>query len=349
MDKILSVIIPAFNMERYLQDCFFSLVVSSPLMECLEVIVINDGSTDKTPAIAKQWATKYPKIFFAIDKENGNYGSCVNRGLSVATGKYIKVLDADDSFEKSNVEDYLKFLMDVEADLIISNFCLIDGMGKITETCIFSLPDDVPFTLSALSKREVKWLWHHAITYRRTLLTAMGYRQTEGISYTDDEWIFKPMASVNVIRFFPHILYRYLRGREGQTFDPKVLQMSFNQRMMVMESMLRFFTTAYSQTSKDAQGYLRKKLQLRLESIYHYMLIVNRNDENNRQLMAFDLHVKTISQEAYKMMDCVSDEKTGFRYILTWRNNGYNYKVPTLFILYVKHQCRKILKRLKFL
>ena len=344
-EKTLSIIIPAYNMESFLHKCLSSLVVSSPWMEQLEVLIINDGSTDQTSHIAHEWAKRYPKTFIAIDKENGNYGSCINIGLSFATGIYIKVLDSDDSFNTQALEMYLRFLQDINAELVISDFCIVDNNGNVRETCSYSLPKDKPFTLSALSTRDVKWLWHHAITYRTSILKSMCYRQTEGISYTDDEWIFKPMISVKTIRYFPHYLYLYLRGRDGQTFDPKVLEKNFHQRITIMESMLRFFSSSYNQASDEAQWYLRQKLQLRLESIYHYMLIVNKSKKNNLQLKAFDLRVKTLSLDAYRMMDDVKDRLTGFRYIYNWRKKGYNAYIPTIYILSLKHQCRRLMKK----
>lgn len=99
MDKILTVVIPTYNMERYLRYCLDSLCVGRG-SDALEVLVINDGSTDSSSAIAHEYEQKSPGIFRVIDKENGNYGSCVNRGLTEAKGKYIKILDADDSFDQ---------------------------------------------------------------------------------------------------------------------------------------------------------------------------------------------------------------------------------------------------------
>ena len=96
MDKILTVIVPAYNMEQYLAYCLDSLCISQHQND-IEVLVINDGSKDATSIIAHDYERKLPQVFKVIDKENGNYGSCVNRGLAEACGKYIKVLDADDS------------------------------------------------------------------------------------------------------------------------------------------------------------------------------------------------------------------------------------------------------------
>ena len=98
MDKILTLIIPTYNMELYLRYCLDSLLVDEG-MDALEVLVVNDGSRDCSLEIAREYEHKYPQTFKVIDKENGNYGSCVNRGLKEATGKYVKVLDADDSFD----------------------------------------------------------------------------------------------------------------------------------------------------------------------------------------------------------------------------------------------------------
>ena len=102
MDKILSIIVPTYNMEKYLERCLSSLIVSDEQMAMLEVLVINDGSKDRSSEIAHGYESRYPDTFRVIDKTNGHYGSCVNRGLQEATGKYVKVLDADDWFNTEN-------------------------------------------------------------------------------------------------------------------------------------------------------------------------------------------------------------------------------------------------------
>lgn len=90
-------------MEKYLNKCLDSLLIKTGL-EYLEVIVVNDGSSDSSLSIAQAYQQKYPDVFVIIDKTNGNYGSCINAGLPVAKGKYIKILDADDSFSTPILE-----------------------------------------------------------------------------------------------------------------------------------------------------------------------------------------------------------------------------------------------------
>ena len=85
MQKLLTIVIPTYNMQDYLHRCLDSLVLyDGTLMEQLEVLVINDGSKDNSSAIAHEYEAKSPNTFLVIDKENGNYGSCINRGLKEA-------------------------------------------------------------------------------------------------------------------------------------------------------------------------------------------------------------------------------------------------------------------------
>ena len=108
MNKILSIIVPSYNMEAYLPKCLGSLIIDEQeLLQKLDVIVVNDGSKDRTSEIAHEFETKYPGVFRVVDKTNGHYGSCINAGLAVATGTFIKVLDADDYYLTDIFKDYL--------------------------------------------------------------------------------------------------------------------------------------------------------------------------------------------------------------------------------------------------
>ena len=119
--KLLSIIVPTYNMEAYLVRCLDS-VTNKILPNTLEVIVVNDGSKDKSLNIARSYQTFRPDIISIIDKPNGNYGSCINEGLKEAQGKYIKILDADDWYNTDSLKVFLEKLVDVDSDLIITDF-----------------------------------------------------------------------------------------------------------------------------------------------------------------------------------------------------------------------------------
>jgi len=329
MDKILSIIIPTYNMEKYLRKCLESLIVSEENMKCLEVLVVNDGSKDSSSLIAHEYETKYPQTFRVIDKENGNYGSCVNRGLKEAKGKYIKLLDSDDSFVNETFDEFVHFLMTEDADLFINDYCIVDANGKIMETYSFRMPVGRNFSVNEMPKSVGHWLWHHGMTYRTQILRDMNYSQTEGISYTDDEWIFKPMFNVRSVRYFPKNLYLYLIGREGQTFDPRVVKKSMHNMLIVKRSMIDFYTKA-KDLSND--NYLYAKLFCRVVELYGTHIVHFSNDFNP-DMIDFDNYIKKELPRLWNDLDTVKG-RLKCRFINYWRKSGYK-RCYTQFFEYI--------------
>ena len=122
--KYISFAIPCYNSEAYMEKAIQSIL---PGGEDVEIIVVNDGSSDGTSEVAKKYEEKYPGIVKAVDKENGGHGDAVNTGLAHATGVYFKVVDSDDWVDE---EALLKILSavkgfvdaDSKVDMLISNY-----------------------------------------------------------------------------------------------------------------------------------------------------------------------------------------------------------------------------------
>ena len=215
MEKILSIVIPTYNMEKYLRHCLDSLLIDEGLDD-VEVLVINDGSKDSSLAIAQEYESKYPLTFRVIDKENGNYGSCINRGLKEATGKYIKVLDADDSFNTEAFHEYISVLKNIDVDLFLTDFLFVDKSGKEIKSRKYDyIPANkiLDFEKLCSGGLDMIRIMMHAVTYKRENLIKMNYKQTEGISYTDNEWIFTPMLKVRTVYHLNKLLYLYDKDR----------------------------------------------------------------------------------------------------------------------------------------
>ena len=203
-------------MENYLESCLNSLLTDN--MSLIEVLVINDGSKDSSYDIAHRYETKYPEVFVVIDKGNGNYGSCVNVGLKKAKGKYIKILDADDCFNTRVFEAYLNAIKECDTDMVISDYVKVYPEIETIVSC--DIPENKIVNFRELCKNNNIWnLWMHNVAYKRELLLGIDYKQTEGISYTDQEWIFRPFTEVRTAIYFKLPLYRYTLGREGQTMS----------------------------------------------------------------------------------------------------------------------------------
>lgn len=224
---LLTIIVPTYNMEAYLPCCLSSLIVDDDeLMEVLDVLVVIDGGTDKSAKIAREYEKMYPRIFRVIEKENGNYGSCVNAALPWAVGKYIKILDADDYMNTDSLCQYLKQLSDLDVDVVFNNMGIVNRERKKTGEWTLHLPERRVLAFEEICNHTQDF-FVHKLAYRTSLLRKIGYHQTEGISYSDNEWVAKPMIVVNSAYYIPLSIYNYNRDREGQTISKECKSKSF--------------------------------------------------------------------------------------------------------------------------
>lgn len=286
--KTLSLIVPSYNMEAYLPKCLGSVVVAPALMEGLEVLVVNDGSKDRTSEIAHGFEAKYPGTFRVIDKANGNYGSCVNRGLAEATGFYVKVLDADDYVDTAAFSAYLEALAeeagkgDSAADLVVTGCDTVDETGRVTGRMNFGLKASA--TSLGDRHRGDQRFTVHSVTYRTANVRRIGYRQTEGISYTDTEWIIEPMVTVRRLRYLPRIVTHYLVGRAGQTMEARTFAAHFGQFADIVKGLVARFAGRMSQAEPGAQEYFREQVLVVVSLVYMCCTV-----EPSRKWIAVDL------------------------------------------------------------
>ena len=131
MKKLLTVIVPAYNMEAYIENNLDSLCQEDVLEE-LEVILVDDGSTDRTGKLADIYQSKYPNTIKAIHKQNGGHGSGINAGVKHASGLYLKVVDADDWVDQKGVRNLIDYLRIADSDVVITGFywAYDDGSGN---------------------------------------------------------------------------------------------------------------------------------------------------------------------------------------------------------------------------
>ena len=219
--KLLTIIVPTYNMETYLGKCLSSLIVGesdSDLMQSLEILAINDGSTDSSSAIAHSYEVRYPYTFKVIDKDNGNYGSCINAAMPLVSGKYVKILDADDFMDTASLCLYLKCLSSLDVDLVFNNMDIVNRKHEKTGEWSIQLPESRILAFEEICK-QTQDFFIHKFAYRTSLLRRIGYYQTEGISYSDNDWVAKPMVAVSTAYYIPLSIYKYNRDREGQTIS----------------------------------------------------------------------------------------------------------------------------------
>lgn len=318
MEKILSVIIPTYNMENYLRKGLDSLIISKNF-ENIEIIVVNDGSHDNSSKIAHEYKSRFPNIFIVIDKPNGNYGSCINYGLKIASGKYVKILDADDSFITENFENLVTTLLTIDVDLIFSDYVKTFTSGEIIEykldlpVCQICKAENF-YNTNAFANIQM-----HALTYRTELLRQMHYHQTEGISYTDTEWVFSPITQVKTIYYINVCIYKYLLGRKGQTMDPDVMRKAMPQKLKCFSALLHSIKDM--ELSESMKQFTSGQLVKHASHIYRFYLIQNPKIDQ-KAFIAFDTEFKIMNHIAYKQC-----EKFQYRlhipylYVKKWREN----------------------------
>lgn len=279
MSKLLSIIIPTYNMEALLPRCLDSLLVEGAIGR-IEAMVVNDGSKDGSLAVANNYKKRFPNDVTVIDKPNGNYGSTINAALPVAKGKYIKILDSDDWFDSDSLVRYLDCLESIDTDMVITHFNTLNENGS-KEMTKYNVYGKEPYEYGraydlddVLKDGYIRFFLMHGLTYRTQMLRDMGYHQTEGISYTDTEWSCYPVFRAKDITFLDICLYQYNLAREGQTMDPKVIAKSLGQMEKMTLQLISFYSEYDIASLSDTRlAFIKQYYANRLRLLYKTYLL----------------------------------------------------------------------------
>lgn len=306
MEKILSIIIPTYNMAALLPRCLDSLTASG-VLDDLDILVVNDGSTDSSRAVAYSYAERYPQSIKVVDKKNGNYGSTINAALPLAVGEYVKVLDSDDWFDSQALAKYVAELksLEQEVDVSVTHFLMIHEGGR-TETVKYQNYGREPYTYGKVYNLDkvlgdgfIRYFLMHSLTYRTQLLRDHGYRQTEGISYTDIQWSSYPFFWAGSIVFHDLVVYRYNMDREGQTMDPAVIRKSLPQLERMTMDLMDFYRKAdMSDLSEARMGFLRQYFKNRLRLLVKtHLMDIPRREFDKEAFSSLDSWIQAVLTE----------------------------------------------------
>lgn len=312
-------------MEKYIRRCLNSLVLKNDdLFSYLEVLVINDGSGDLSSEIAHEYQIKYPTVFRVIDKDNGNYGSCINLGLKEATGKYIKVLDADDYFDSAALVIHMQFLLSTDVDMIITGYNIIDDHDKICKRITFPYGEgNKMFLDDYCGDTNFVDFQMHGVTYKLSNITKNFYSQTEGVSYTDQEWIFRPVVYMNTFSYQKIFLYQYLVGRKGQTVDKDVTSTQMGIHFMLGIKRVNQYNNCIKidTISEQKKNYLKNRLTKSICLIYVWAIVNRYCDEE--EIREFDNSIRCLNEDIYRYISISNYSRFhGIKYIEYWRKHN---------------------------
>ena len=285
--KLLTVTVPCYNSEAYMEHCIESLLSGG---DRVEIVIIDDGSKDRTGEIADAYAARYPAIVKAVHQENGGHGAGINAGLKNATGVYFKTVDSDDWLS----EDFPKFLDALETceknggvDLFVTNYYYDHADGKGNRSINFSnaLPAGRIFTWDETKPFRIdQILMVHACTFRTELLKKTGLSMPEHLFYEDNYMVYGNLPPVERMYYMNTDLYHYFIGREGQSVQEDVMMRRYAHQIKATELC---FTSFHFDEIENRRK--RKYLQHELMIMFAIAIVFtrkNRTEEAERDIDA---------------------------------------------------------------
>lgn len=324
MEKILTIVIPSYNVERFLDQTLESFV-DHRILEDIEVLIVDDGSTDGTAKIGKHFEEEYPKSFRLISKINGGHGSTINRGIQECQGKYFKVVDGDDWVNTKGFVKLVEELKTCDADYIVTDYYEVDDKtGKQTPKTFFELD------LKYVDKKYWKFseiagkiqLPMHALLIRSEILKKNKIRLDEHCFYVDVEYILYPVPFIETVVYFKYFVYMYRVAQSTQSVSLKGFQKHIQNHIDVIFHLTDFamkyknFAGEYEEKKVDYVG--KRIAQMVGEQITIFMSYPIGDNENKYKFIAFDKQLKQKSRWIYELSGQESGtlrllRRTGFR------------------------------------
>ena len=220
-DILLTVVIPAYNAQDYIDRA----VTSVRGFDEVEVLIVDDGSRDKTAQIADEWVARDPEHIRVIHQENAGHGGAVNAGIASARGRYLKILDADDWLDRLALKRALERLALREEqgeplDLLVANY-VYEKQGKSHKAVIRYgnvIPRDRVVSWDEVKRcRYDQYLMMHALILRTELVRECGLVLPTHTFYVDFIYSFVPVIDVRTFEYLDVDLYRYFIGRDDQS------------------------------------------------------------------------------------------------------------------------------------
>lgn len=285
--KLLTFLIPAYNSQAYLDHCISSMIVPE-LLDRLEILIVNDGSTDGTASIAEQYCARYPDTVRLITQPNRGHGGALNTGCAAARGKYLKAVDADDWVATENLPDFFNLLEGCDSDVVLTHHYTLDiGTGQRKKWQSFPAKFGIRYTLDEIMadwKGFDRSLTFHGITYKTAFYRRYGIQLSEHVFYEDHEYAAFPCCYARSVTPYDLFVYVYRIGDVQQS----VSQANQLKRIGHTETVLRHMIQTYGGLTcgESGRAYAAAKAQGLLLSYLTTALLVEPNRKLGRQLAA---------------------------------------------------------------
>ena len=296
-NKILTISVAAYNLEKLIEQNLKSFV-NSKYKEELEVLVIDDGSTDDTAKIVEKYEKMYSNTIRLIKQENGGPGSTVNNGIKNATGKYFKMVDGDDWVETEDINKLIVKLRNIDTDMVITNYEIYSEKDKkIIDIVRANIKKDEELEFSEACKQL--YLQMHAIIYKTSLLQKNKIKLDNGF-YTDMEYALYPLPYVKTVIYLDLNIYVYRIARAGQSVNIKSMQKNIKMHDEVLNNLISFYEKNRSGMSKNLSEYIAKRIAKMAWTETSIMLSFEDNKNMKEDIKKFVLDLKQKSKDIYR-------------------------------------------------
>lgn len=221
MEKV-SIVVPIYNVENYLKRCIKSLI--NQTYENIEILLINDGSKDKSKSICESYVDEDKRIKL-YNKENGGLSDARNFGIEKATGKYILFVDADDYIEENAIEKLIYFMVNNDLDILTTNAYMEDGSNtkRLFDNIDFNQKDimtGIDYYIRRIERSHfLAAVWLNM--YKTELIKSNKILFKKGILHEDEEWTPRIMVAAQRVMYINFPFYHYIVSREDSIINLK--------------------------------------------------------------------------------------------------------------------------------
>ncbi|MCH4171416.1 MAG: glycosyltransferase [Lactobacillus sp.] len=302
--KLLSIIVPCYNSENYMERAINSALLGG---QAVEIVIVDDGSSDKTPEIADHYAQYFPEVVQTVHQKNGGPGEAINAGLRHATGQYIKILDSDDWLDFSGFQQILNFLRELEGhdqtiDLLISNYVYDKQGARRTKAMHYGsfMPIDREFTWADVNFSPGKYMLMHSAIYRKAILEAAQVKLPKHRFYVDNLYVFAPLPFVKNMYYIDTTVYHYFIGRDDQSINEDVMIQRIDQQLAVNKEMVQIYDQA-DITDPHLRNYMENYLQI-ITAISSIFLIKDGTPESLHKKDALWAFIEKTNPDLYSRL-----------------------------------------------
>lgn len=298
-EKVLSISIAAYNIQATIDKAICS-VLKCHNVNKIQIIVVNDGSKDCTSQYAHSYEKKYPGIVKVVDKENGGYGSTINAALKVASGKYFKLLDGDDTYISENIDGFIDFLSLIDSDIVITPYKFVNiATGKDTLVDIHSI-NSLVNDINALPASEFLTVPMHEIAVRTSMFVDNNVSITENCFYTDTEYNFYSLLYAKTITKYQEPIYSYTIGDTGQSVGLEGRQRHYLDGEKVARKLIAEFSDLSIHSTGVYYGLKEITISSAIFQYINYILVNNKVSSAFNEAKLFDAYIKNNGNGLYQ-------------------------------------------------